>query len=477
MYKPVAINNYHLSLNEDVDDSKIDNSIIDYTLLEDECTEKDIEKLCKNAVRLKVKSICIYPKFVLYASKLLKDEKVLVCTVISFPYGTDTVAEKLKETSKAISDGADEIDMVLNYEYLKKNSGDILKELDGDNSIIKNKSYNELVDEVSAITDMCHRHKNKDNKRITLKCIVESSKLNDDETAISTYVCMRAGADFIKTSTGKNGTAAELSKIKIMYDIIKENHSSMKIKASGGIRTMSQITSFAPYIDRLGMGYKSVDKLNDIKPLTEKKDNNLIHLYGNNYKGNSSVKNDWEQWLNKYNTNKEYQSYKNDDDISAKSYEEWLSDKGLDLDTYQDNVSAKEFNSIKDLLRKASNIKGFVLVNEDDDRERVYYMDLADCLSEMISASIDEDVNIYADKQGEFWQININKDIHYKIYNINDRGLEFYNFCIDGECDDCELLDVNDINNAQKIKYVEDAIDYIIKHDYIDTMPIVNFDL
>lgn len=219
------------------------NNIIDYTLLEDNSTDEDIKDLCEKAKELGVKSVCVLPKFVKLASKSLEGSEVLVCTVVSFPGGDDTLSSKMSETKKVISDGADEVDMVLDYNLLK---------LEGENA------KQTLIKEVSSLVDICHQ------SGVILKVIVESGLLDLEQTKIATDVCLAAGADFIKTSTGKVSVGAEMDKIKVMFDTIKEAGSDMKIKASGGIRTVDQINGMIGMVDRFGMGYGSVDQINGI---------------------------------------------------------------------------------------------------------------------------------------------------------------------------------------------------------------------
>jgi deoxyribose-phosphate aldolase len=224
--------------------------MIDYTLLEESATDQDIIELCEKANMLSVKSVCVLPKHVALSAKQLENSKVLVCTVISFPEGTNTIKQKISETNQVISNGADEVDMVLNYHELQ--GKDHLYEVD----------Y--LVEEVSSLVDICHSSKNKNGESIILKVIVESGVLTEGETKIATDICLEADADFIKTSTGKVSVGAELNKIKVMYDTIKNVNSDMRIKASGGVRTAEQINSMLGMVDRFGMGYAAVDKLNNL---------------------------------------------------------------------------------------------------------------------------------------------------------------------------------------------------------------------
>lgn len=227
---------------------------IDYTLLKPEATENDIIELCQKADTLGVKSVCVLPKMVKIAAESLRDSDVLVCTVVSFPHGTDTTDQKLTETKECILDGADEVDMVLNYPLLKKS------DKYGDN-VKYETNYNIILDDVRWLVEICHNNTNKTGEPITLKVIVESGLLSDEETEESTYICLQAGADFIKTSTGMVSIGAELNKVQIMRNIINQEGSNMKIKASGGLRTLEDLKKFNAYVDRFGVGYAAVDSI------------------------------------------------------------------------------------------------------------------------------------------------------------------------------------------------------------------------
>jgi len=218
---------------------------IDYTLLKPEATEDDIIQLCKKADTLGVKSVCVLPKMVKIAAEELSHSDVLVCTVISFPHGTDSTEQKVSECRKAIADGADECDMVLDYPKLKESE----------------ESYDDLVNDVSALVDECHSDRNKDGEKITLKVIVESGLLNDRQTDIATHICLDAGADFIKTSTGMV-VGAEIGKVDRMRKIIKRSGGlDMQIKASGGLRTLADLQKFDSLVDRFGVGFAAVDSI------------------------------------------------------------------------------------------------------------------------------------------------------------------------------------------------------------------------
>lgn len=213
---------------------------IDYTLL-DQCTEKDIHQLCENAIKLNVKSVCVFPQWVKICSEILRESSVLVCTVIDFPLGKNTLEAKINESNQAILDGADELDLVINYDAIK--------------------NPDNYLNTLSLWSEYCHQFKDKNNQRICIKVIVESGLLSLEETKLATEICISSNVDFIKTSTGKIGVGAEIEKVQVMKSVIELSKSHLKIKASGGIRTLEQIQQFSLYVDRFGMGYKSVDAL------------------------------------------------------------------------------------------------------------------------------------------------------------------------------------------------------------------------
>ena len=213
---------------------------VDYTLLED-CELNEIQQLCQRATMLNVKSVCVYPKWVKVCSEFLKDSAVLVCTVIDFPDGQNSIESKIIESKNAIADGADELDLVLNYKKFNQ--------------------FDDLLIELEKWTQFCHQYKNKSSQEIVLKVIVESGLLSIEETELATRICIQSGVDFIKTSTGKVAIGAEIEKVKVMRLEIEKAKSNLQIKASGGIRTLEQVDLFNPYVNRFGMGYKTVDTL------------------------------------------------------------------------------------------------------------------------------------------------------------------------------------------------------------------------
>jgi deoxyribose-phosphate aldolase len=180
---------------------------IDHTLLKPEATINQIQSLVETAKQYGFFSVCLQPSYVASAAKWLQGSGVLVCTVIGFPLGANTTETKAFETKKAISDGADEIDMVINIGALKSK-----------NYLVVEKDINEVV---------------KAAEGHTVKVILETALLSAEEISMASKLSQKAGAHFVKTSTGFNGRGASLEDIAIMKAAISP---PMQIKASGGIK-------------------------------------------------------------------------------------------------------------------------------------------------------------------------------------------------------------------------------------------------
>lgn len=187
-------------------------SYIDHTILKPETTLADIKKLCAEAVQQNFAAVCVPPYFVSAAKELTNGSNVKVATVVGFPFGYSSTEAKLKEIEQAIGDGADELDIVHNITALK----------DG------NDAY--LVNEVKACTELCHE------RGKTVKIIVESGILSDEELLRCCELYAPVGIDFMKTSTGYAATGATVHAVAIMRKNLPE---SIHIKASGGIRTFA----------------------------------------------------------------------------------------------------------------------------------------------------------------------------------------------------------------------------------------------
>ena len=182
--------------------------LIDHTLLKPAATQADIQRLCDEAKQYRFCSVCINPYWVSFAKEQLKRTNVKVCTVIGFPLGANTAAVKAAETKDAVSNGADEIDMVLNIGALK--SGDTKA----------------VCADIQAVRKAC--------KKQILKVIIETSQLTEEEKITACKLAAEAGADFVKTSTGFTGAGATAADVALMRRSIPD---SMQVKAAGGIRT------------------------------------------------------------------------------------------------------------------------------------------------------------------------------------------------------------------------------------------------
>lgn len=200
------------------------NEYLDSTLLKSTSTINDIKKLCTDAMKYSFATVCISPCYVSYASDLLKDSNVKVCTVIGFPLGANTTKIKVEEACDAISNGAREIDMVINVGYLKTKKFDYVR--------------NE-IEELRNVTNGS-----------VLKVIIETCYLDEKEIKLMTEMCNETGVDYIKTSTGFGTRGASFDDIKI---INKYKNDKLKVKASGGIRTKEDAEKYIELgVNRIG---------------------------------------------------------------------------------------------------------------------------------------------------------------------------------------------------------------------------------
>lgn len=187
------------------------NKMIDHTYLKAVGTKVDIDQLLKEAKEFDFKSVCVNPTWVEYAAKELDKSDVLVCTVIGFPLGANTTDTKVFETLNAISKGADEIDMVLNI------------------GKVKEQDFEFIYEEVKAVKEACNE--------LTLKVILETCYLTKEEIRFASEACIKAGADFVKTSTGFGTGGALVEDVLIMKDVAKDK----EVKASGGVRSQEDV--------------------------------------------------------------------------------------------------------------------------------------------------------------------------------------------------------------------------------------------
>ena len=190
-------------------------SMIDHTLLKATATPKQIRELCATARELGTASVCVNPCYVALAAEELKGSPVKVCTVIGFPLGANTTAVKAFETKDAIANGADEVDMVINIGMLKDGRDD------------------EVLAEINAIKAACAGH--------TLKVIIETCLLSEDEKIRMCDIVSKSDADFIKTSTGFSTAGATFDDVALMKAHMKPGKG---IKAAGGIASLDDAYRF-----------------------------------------------------------------------------------------------------------------------------------------------------------------------------------------------------------------------------------------
>ena len=180
----------------------------DHTLLLQGATWDEIRAVCDDGIRFGTASVCIPPCYVRQAKEYIGD-KLKICTVIGFPNGNMTTKTKVYETTDAIENGADEIDMVINI------------------GMLKDKKYAEVEEEIRAIKVAC-------GEKI-LKVIIETCLLTDEEKVEMCHIVTRAGADFIKTSTGFSTGGATFADIELFAANVGEG---VQIKAAGGIASL-----------------------------------------------------------------------------------------------------------------------------------------------------------------------------------------------------------------------------------------------
>ena len=211
-------------------------SIMDHTMLKAFATVSDIKRVCAEAVAIGAASVCINPLYVPLAREELQHSNVKVCTVIGFPLGANTVNSKADETREAIYNGADEIDMVVNIGAVKADDRDLVFR---DIRAVVAEADNALV-----------------------KVIIEACYLTDAEKIWVCDLAVKAGAGFVKTSTGFGTSGATRQDVELMRSVVPEN---VGVKAAGGIRTLADAISLLEAgASRLGVS-ASLSILSELK--------------------------------------------------------------------------------------------------------------------------------------------------------------------------------------------------------------------
>ncbi|UPM54234.1 deoxyribose-phosphate aldolase [Gottfriedia acidiceleris] len=187
--------------------------LVDHTLLRADAKREEIAKLAEEAKEFSFASVCINPTWVSYASELLKDSSVKVCTVIGFPLGANTPEVKAFETTNAIENGAEEVDMVINISALKEKNDELVER------------------DVRAVVEAA-------KGKALVKVIIETCLLTDEEKVRACKLSVKAGADFVKTSTGFSTGGATVEDVALMRKTVGEN---VGVKASGGVRNLKDV--------------------------------------------------------------------------------------------------------------------------------------------------------------------------------------------------------------------------------------------
>lgn len=191
------------------------NKYIDHTLLKADASQEQIETLIEEAKKYDFASVCVNPTWVSFAAQALKATDVKVCTVIGFPLGANTSEIKAFETSDAIQNGANEVDMVINIGALKSRNFDLVER------------------DIRAVVEAA--------KGTLVKVIIETCLLTDDEKVKACQIAQKAGADFVKTSTGFSTGGATVADVALMRKTVGPD---MGVKASGGARSYEDALAF-----------------------------------------------------------------------------------------------------------------------------------------------------------------------------------------------------------------------------------------
>lgn len=200
--------------------------IIDHTILKPDCTVDDIKQVCTEASNNEFAAVCVPPFYVKEASHFLKDSPIKIATVIGFPMGYSTIPAKVEEIKRAINDGVDELDVVINICAVKSNN------------------WNYVKNDIDSVTRISHM------RGKTIKIIFEMNLLNQEQVKKLCEICNEFGVDYVKTSTGFQGGGATVKRVSLLREHLSSN---IKIKASGGIKKRKDALALVEAgADRLG---------------------------------------------------------------------------------------------------------------------------------------------------------------------------------------------------------------------------------
>ena len=186
--------------------------MIDHSLLKPQSTRTELKKLCTEAIQYEFKAVCINPIHVADAATFLKGSRVLICSVVGFPFGTHSAGVKAAETAEVIKLGAREVDMVIRLGALKEGRND------------------EVVEDIRAVVEAA--------SGFPVKVILETCYLTEEEKTRGCKLAVEAGASFVKTSTGFGAAGATVEDVNLMRKVVGED---VGVKAAGGIRTLADV--------------------------------------------------------------------------------------------------------------------------------------------------------------------------------------------------------------------------------------------
>ena len=186
------------------------NKYIEHTILKPDASNQEVEKVISEALKYEFLGVCINPNYIKFAKPLLENSEVKLVTVVNFPLANSTIDTTVLQAGRALIDGADEIDTVINLAELK------------------NKNYKKVTEDIKRTKEICGKY--------VLKVILETDLLTKEEIEIACKCAIDGGADCVKTSTGfvKNGVGAKIEDVKLMYDTVSPH--GLFVKASGGIK-------------------------------------------------------------------------------------------------------------------------------------------------------------------------------------------------------------------------------------------------
>ena len=189
--------------------------MIDHSVLRPDSTEEDVKKACSLAIDLGLAAVVVNPAHIPTVAANLKGSAVKACSVISFPFGLSTTEAKAAEAKSVLAQGAEEIDMVMNFSALRSGREDY------------------VLNDIRSITDLARSG----SKKVVVKVILETCYLNETEKKKACLLAVEGGADFVKTSTGFGSAGATIEDVRLMKQTVGPK---IGVKAAGGIRTAEQ---------------------------------------------------------------------------------------------------------------------------------------------------------------------------------------------------------------------------------------------